>query len=86
MVDRIRFFTSVFTIDVVTYAVMSNHYHLVVISMKDKHSHGENRRCADAGNSFTTITHWLNVYNKGRAATKPKKIKPITSLMNGEVA
>jgi hypothetical protein len=34
-VDRMRQLTSVFTIDIASYAIMSNHYHLVLFIDQD---------------------------------------------------
>jgi hypothetical protein len=53
MVDRIRFLTSVFAIEVAAYAVMSNHYHLVVhVNEEEANSWSEEEVCR----------RWLQLY------------------------
>jgi REP element-mobilizing transposase RayT len=37
IVDRVKFLASIFNIDICSYAVMSNHYHLV-LKVNDTHS------------------------------------------------
>ena len=53
MVDRIRFLTSVFAIDVAAYAVMSNHYHLVVYVNEPE---------AQAWTDEDVCQRWLQLY------------------------
>jgi len=53
MVDRIRFLTSVFAIDVAAYAVMSNHYHLVVYVDESE---------ANAWSEEEVCQRWLQLY------------------------
>ncbi len=53
MVDRIRFLTSVFAIEVAAYAVMSNHYHLVVYV---------NEQEANSWSNEEVCRRWLQLY------------------------
>ncbi|MCP4280565.1 MAG: hypothetical protein GY776_11220 [Alteromonas sp.] len=55
MVDRIRFLTSVFAIDVAAYAVMSNHYHLVVYVDESE---------ANAWSEEEVCQRWQQLYHK----------------------
>ena len=86
MVDRIRFLTSVFAIDVAAYAVMSNHYHLVVyIDESEALTWSDEEVCQ----------RWQQLYHnhplverlqKSKVVAKLKKIKLMTLLMNGAAA
>ena len=53
MVDLIRFLTSVFAIEVAAYAVMSNHYHLVVYV---------NEQEANDWSNEEVCRRWLQLY------------------------
>lgn len=53
MVDRIRFLSSVFAIEVAAYAVMSNHYHLVVHVCEET---------ANAWSEEEVCRRWLQLY------------------------
>ncbi|WP_236702688.1 hypothetical protein [Thalassomonas actiniarum] len=73
MVDRIHFLTSMFAIEVAAYAVMSNHYHLVVYV---------NEQEANSWDHEKVCRRWLQLYaNKplverwlsGEAKTSTKK-------------
>lgn len=52
LVDRIRLLSSVFAIDICAYAVMSNHYHLVVKLCPDQTEHWSN---AEILNRWTSL-------------------------------
>ena len=54
MVERIRFLSSVFAIDIAAYAVMSNHYHLVVYVDEDE---------AISWSNEEVCARWLQLYN-----------------------
>jgi REP element-mobilizing transposase RayT len=54
MVDRIRFLSSIFAIDIAAYAVMSNHYHLVVYVDEDE---------AISWSNEEVCARWLQLYN-----------------------
>jgi REP element-mobilizing transposase RayT len=54
MVDRIRFLASVFAIDVAAYAVMSNHYHLIVYVDESE---------ANAWSNDEVCHRWLTLYH-----------------------
>ena len=54
LVERIKFLSSVFAIEIAAYAIMSNHYHLVV---------NVNRRQALDWSDEEVITRWYQLYN-----------------------
>lgn len=51
--DRIRLIFSIFSIDICSYAVMSNHYHLVVKIDPETSNHWDND---------TVIKHWTTLF------------------------
>ncbi len=54
MVDRVRFLTDVFSIEVCAYAIMSNHYHLVLFV-----NEAELESCSDAD----ICERWSKIYS-----------------------
>jgi hypothetical protein len=64
MVDRIRFLTSVFAIDVAAYAVMSNHYHGVVYIEESK---------ALAWSDDEVCQRWQQLYHRHPLAVRLQK-------------
>jgi len=54
IVDRIKFLSSVFSIDIAGYAIMSNHYHLVLHVKK---------AAADSWSMDEVITQWYRLYH-----------------------
>jgi len=78
--DRILFLTTVFAIDVCAYAVMSNHYH-VILDVHKKHS--------DEWTPMEIITRWHKIY-KGtelsRSYLKGKNLSGIESELVLEFA
>ena len=60
LVERIKFLSSVFAIDVCAYAVMSNHYHLVLFINQDEvNSWSQEEVLERWGQLFPTSTHKL---------------------------
>ncbi|MFY8327508.1 hypothetical protein [Pseudoalteromonas sp. ZZD1] len=54
LVERIKLLSSVFAIEIAAYAIMSNHYYLVV---------NVNRRQALDWSDDEVINHWYQLYN-----------------------
>ncbi len=61
MVERVKQLASVFAIDVCAYAVMSNHYHLVLFV---------NEREADGWTQEEVIQRWTRLFSRNAAALK----------------
>jgi len=64
IVDRIRLLSSLFTVDLCSYAVMSNHYHLVVKITPEQSDNWTNREIAERWTSIyqgpLIIQKWLS--------------------------
>ena len=54
LIDRIKLLSSVFSIDIAAYAIMSNHYHLVL---------RVNRKAALSWSTDDVIDRWYRLYN-----------------------
>ncbi|MDO6555355.1 transposase [Colwellia sp. 4_MG-2023] len=74
MVDRIRFLTNIFAIDVAAYAVMSNHYHLVVYVDEEAALGWSNKdvcqRWLALYNNHPLVERWQQGTNSGEAETE----------------
>ena len=71
ILDRIKHLSSVFAIDVCAYAIMSNHFHLVLHIDVDQ---------AGAWTFDEVIDHWLALYKGPEVAHKYKVGEPIRAL------
>jgi len=71
ILDRIQLLSSVFAIDVCAYAIMSNHFHLVLHVDSEK---------AQAWTVDEVIDHWLTLYKGPELAHKYKADEPLTKI------
>ena len=71
ILDRIKHLSSVFAIDVCAYAIMSNHFHLVLHIDVDQ---------AGAWTFDEVIDHWLALYKGPEVAHKYKVGEPLRAL------
>ena len=69
--DRILFLTTVFSIDVCAYAVMSNHYHVILDVHKSK---------SDAWTPLEVITRWHKIYKGTELSRSYVKGKNLTEI------
>ena len=68
MVDRLRLLASVFAVEVYSYAIMSNHYHLVLRVRKDMADNWTNDEVLEQWFLlFKPDVHLINQYRMGRA-------------------
>lgn len=71
LVDRIRLLSSVFAIDICAYAVMSNHYHLVVKLCPDQ---------ADNWDDSDILTRWTSLCKGPLLVQKAAKKEPLSAI------
>jgi REP element-mobilizing transposase RayT len=71
ILDRIQLLSSVFAIDVCAYAIMSNHFHLVLHVDSEK---------IQAWTADEVIDHWLALYKGPVLAHKYKADDPLTGI------
>jgi hypothetical protein len=83
MVNRIRFLTSIFAIDVAAYAVMSNHYHLVVYVDESEAMAWSDEEVCERWQNFTITIHSLSVYKKDTVVAKLRLIRQKRLSING---
>jgi len=70
IVDRIRLLSSLFSIDILSYAVMSNHYHIVV------------KLCPEAAGTWSmdeVIHRWLSLFRGPRLAQRYSQGEPLSA-------
>ena len=70
--DKIKVLAEVFAIDVAAYAVMSNHYHLVLRIDQEK---------AKGWNSIEVIEHWADIFSQPVIITRFLKEKTRTPII-----
>ena len=76
LVDRLRHLSSVFAIDIAAYAVMSNHYHLVV--------HIDKHRC-QTWTENEVIDRWLQLYKGPDLIHRYNKAEPLHSAEKDKI-
>ena len=69
--DRILFLSTVFAIDVCAYAVMSNHYHVILDVQK---------HCSDEWEPMEIITRWHKIYQGTKLSRDYVKRKQLTEM------
>jgi len=75
VIDRIRYLTDVFSIDVCAYSILSNHYHLVLYVNEDEIS-----RCSDV----QICERWSKIYSLSPIVVRWQKGKLGSELQNDQ--
>lgn len=75
ILDRLKFLSEIFTLEVLTYAIMSNHYHLLVRILQAR---------LDELSDEAVARRWLKLYPRSKSGKGPTRFEILSITSNKE--